>query len=134
MRVSSKSSQGQKFGNSCQKFYEAGQKITPPVTIVHIVFLRDSSFTQPVRVPLQSALLLSSFSLARHNLDRSGHSQNMLTIVFDLLPHYVDIFYLINVDKKSTFLDYLLTPLFSLLVNVVSERPLQANIFPTWCP
>ena len=27
----------------------------------------------------------------------------------DHLPTYVDIFYLINVDKKSTFLDYLPT-------------------------
>ena len=26
---------------------------------------------------------------------------------FDHLPPWVDIFYLINIDKKSTFLDYL---------------------------
>ena len=32
-----------------------------------------------------------------------------LLAFFDRLSSYVDIFYLLNVDKKSTFLDYLLT-------------------------
>ena len=39
-----------------------------------------------------------------------GRSQTTLTnfwLFFDHLPPSVDIFYLINVDKKSTFLDYL---------------------------
>ena len=36
-------------------------------------------------------------------------------IFFDHLPPYVDIFYLIRVDKKSISLDYLPTP----LVNVI---------------
>ena len=57
-----------------------------------------------------------------------GNSQTTLTSFWVFLttyPHYVDMFYLITVDKKSTFLDY---PL--LLVNVVCERPLIVKC--TW--
>ena len=38
----------------------------------------------------------------------ANYVDNLLAF-FDHLSSYVDIFYLINVDKKSTFLDYLLT-------------------------
>ena len=40
---------------------------------------------------------------------------------FDRLPLSVDIFYVMNVDKKWTFLDHLPPP----LINVVCERPLK---------
>ena len=40
---------------------------------------------------------------------------------FDHLSSYVDIFYLLNVDKKSTFLDYLLTWL-QLFLNILGLR------------
>ena len=40
-------------------------------------------------------------------------------VFFDNLPPYVDISYVINVEKKSTFLDLL-------LVNVVCEWPIRS--------
>ena len=55
-----------------------------------------------------------------------GRSQTTLTrfwLFFDHLPPFVDIFYLMNVDKKSTFLDHL-PPL---LVDIVCERPPTAK-------
>ena len=64
------------------------------------------------------------------NLCLKGHSLATLTKFgfFDQLPPhpYVDIFYLVRVDKKSTFLDYLPTP--SPLVNVVKECPLMGSL------
>ena len=47
------------------------------------------------------------------NIGLKGHSVLMLTkfgLVLTTYPPYVDIFNLVRVDKKSTFLDYLPTP------------------------
>ena len=52
-----------------------------------------------------------------------GCSQTTLTRFGLFLTAYVDNFYLMNVDKKWTFLDTYV----SLLVNVVCEQPLKQN-------
>ena len=54
---------------------------------------------------------------------RWGISQTTLTSFKLFFHHYVDIFYLINADKKSTFLDYLPTS----SGYVVCERPLVSR-------
>ena len=59
------------------------------------------------------------FSFTNHKL-----RWQVFWVFFDHVPPWprsVNIFYLINIDKKSTFLDYLPLPLF--LFNVVWERP-----------
>ena len=63
-----------------------------------------------------------------------GRSQTTLICFwgfFDPLPTYVDIFNLINVDKKSTFSDYLSTHLF-LSTQFVNAPNMKVGVSTAW--
>ena len=76
-----------------------------------MAFLKVSiTILEQIHILSQCALYLGSFT----------NYVDTFLVPFDPLSPSVNIFYNINVDKKSTFLDYLVPT----LVNVVCERPL----------
>ena len=90
-----------------------------------IHFISQNGCLGLIRVSHHEHITLSRGHMPGNIWGRSQTTLTSLCLFFDPLPPYVDIFYLINVDKNKTFLDYQYTP----LVNVICERPL----IPKWC-
>ena len=89
-----------------------------------IHFISQNGCLGLIRVSHHEHITLSRGHMPGNIWGRSQTTLTSLCLFFDPLPPYVDIFYLINVDKNWTTY-----PL--LLVNVVCERPLAWYVYDT---
>ena len=74
-----------------------------------IHFISQNGCLGLIRVSHHEHITLSRGHMPGNIWGRSQTTLTSLCLFFDPLPPYVDIFYLINVDKNKTFLDYLPT-------------------------